>query len=204
MHVQGWQWKLWSAVWHVFWLHNKDTRATPMSSFWYLYCQCWACFAFCSTVSVVDFKQVYAGWVLVILMTGFLLTNNIFDWFIYFVAIFRWGTHLYVSLFLSVHPSISLSVCLSVHHALYLRKRASSNQFLVHICKMISQGFFSFFWNLIFWAVSGVKGQNIAQNENNYMCHVPSQEQYSIWSWFLVHLGKMMISPGIYFIFSGC
>ena len=42
----------------------------------------------CSGVSVVDFGQVNAGWVLVILMTKFLLTNNIFDGSIYFVVIF--------------------------------------------------------------------------------------------------------------------
>ena len=37
---------------------------------------------------VVHFGQVNAGWVLAILMTRFLLTNDIFDWFIYFVVIF--------------------------------------------------------------------------------------------------------------------
>ena len=41
-----------------------------------------------SSVSVADFGQVNACWVLVILMTRFLLTNNIFDWFIYFAVIF--------------------------------------------------------------------------------------------------------------------
>ena len=44
--------------------------------------------ALCSGVSFVDFGQVNAGWVLVILMTIFLLTNDIFDLFIYFVVIF--------------------------------------------------------------------------------------------------------------------
>ena len=33
------------------------------------------------------------------------------------------------------------------------------------------------------------------------MSHAISQEQYSIWSWFLVHLCKMMISPVMFFIF---
>ena len=42
----------------------------------------------CSGVSVVDFEQVNAGFVLVILMTRFLLTNDFFNWFIYFVIIF--------------------------------------------------------------------------------------------------------------------
>ena len=31
--------------------------------------------------------------------------------------------------------------------------------------------------------------------------HTISQERYSIWSWFLVHLCKMMISPGAFFFF---
>ena len=37
------------------------------------------------SVSVVDFEHVNAGWVLLILVI--LFTNNIFDWFIYFVVI---------------------------------------------------------------------------------------------------------------------
>ena len=40
-----------------------------------------------SGVSVVDFEQVSAGWVLVLLMTTFRLTNHIFDLFIYFNVI---------------------------------------------------------------------------------------------------------------------
>ena len=72
--VRGWQWR------HI--------RVTPLASFWYFYCQFWACLAPCSGVSVVNFEQVNAGWVLVILMRKFILINNIFDWFIYFVAIF--------------------------------------------------------------------------------------------------------------------
>ena len=52
---------------------------------------------------------------------------------------------------------------------------------------MISPGiFFIFFEIFIFWAVRGVKGQKIAQNEKRKLhlsCAI-SQEQYSIWSWF--------------------
>ena len=47
-------------------VNNKDTWATltPVTSFWYLYCQFWTDFTHCSGVSiVVDFKQVNAGWV---------------------------------------------------------------------------------------------------------------------------------------------
>ena len=70
---------------------------------------------------------------------------------------------------------------------------------------MVSPGvFFIFFQILIFWAVTGVKGQKIAQNEKEqlHLSRAISQEQYSIWSWFLVHYCKMMISPGVFFIFS--
>ena len=42
----------------------------------------------CSGVTVVDFGQLNICWVLVMLMARFLLTNDIFDWFIYFVIIF--------------------------------------------------------------------------------------------------------------------
>ena len=42
-----------------------------------LYCQLWVWLAPCPGAFVVDFVQVNAGWVLVILMTKFLLTNDI-------------------------------------------------------------------------------------------------------------------------------
>ena len=48
----------------------------------------WTWLAPCSGVTVVDFGQLNACWVLVMLMARFLLTNDIFDWFIYFVIIF--------------------------------------------------------------------------------------------------------------------
>ena len=35
-----------------------------------------------------------------------------------------------------------------------------------------------------------------------YPSHTISQEKYSIWSWFLVHLHKMIISPEDFFVFS--
>ena len=57
------------------------------SKFWWFYCQFWAWLAPSSDVSVVDFEQVSAGWVLVLLMTRFRLTNHIFDLFIYFNVI---------------------------------------------------------------------------------------------------------------------
>ena len=45
-----------------------------------LYCRLWACLVPCSGVFIVDFEQVNTGWECwVILMTRFLLTNDIFD-----------------------------------------------------------------------------------------------------------------------------
>ena len=73
---------------YVFGLCSKDTRTAPLASCWCLYCQFWAWLASCSGVFSADFGQVNAGCVLVILMTRFLLTNDLFDWFIYFAVIF--------------------------------------------------------------------------------------------------------------------
>ena len=53
-----------------------------------LYCWLSAWLGPSSTVSVVDFGEVNAGWVLVILMARSLLPNNIFDQSIYFVVMF--------------------------------------------------------------------------------------------------------------------
>ena len=36
----------------------------------------------------------------------------------------------------------------------------------------------------------------------NYICHALYLRNSSIWSWFLVYWCKMMISPGVFFIFS--
>ena len=44
-----------------------------------LYCRVWAWLAPCSGVTDTDFGQVNVCWVLVILMTRFLLTNDIFE-----------------------------------------------------------------------------------------------------------------------------
>ena len=63
----------------------------------------------------------------------------------------------------------------------------------------ISSCFLHFFDIFIFWAVRGVKGLKIIQNQKQqlYPTHTIAQEE----SWFLVHLCKMMISPGAFFQF---
>ena len=97
------------------------------------------------------------------------------------------------------------SVQPSVHRAPYLRNRISSHHNFWHTQVWnddISRCLFHFFDIFIFWAVEGKKLSKM--KNKNHMCHVShaiSQEQYSIWSWFLVHLCKMMISPGIFFHF---
>ena len=75
---------------------------------------------------------------------------------------------------------------------------------MVHICKMIiSPGFFSFFQNFNFLVVSEVKVQKMVQNDKN-VCQSRSisQEPYIIWLSFMLHMSKMIISPGFFFIFS--
>ena len=63
--------------------------------------------------------------------------------------------------------------------------------------------FFQFFHIFIFGAVRRVNRKKIAQNKKIAILHLSciiSQEQYSIWSWVLVHLCKMMIFPGFSFM----
>ena len=59
-----------------------------------------------------------------------------------------------------------------MRNAPYIRNRALPDRnFLVHICKMmIAPGFhffffFDFFKIFVFWAIRGVKEQNMAQNK---------------------------------------
>ena len=40
----------------MFKVNNKDTGATPLVSFWCLYCQLWTYLTPCSSVSIVDFE----------------------------------------------------------------------------------------------------------------------------------------------------
>ena len=109
------------------------------------------------------------------------------------IDFFRRGTRLYMSLF----PSVRLSCTISQEPYIIKLK------FLVHLCKMmIPPGVFFLIQIFISRDVRAVKGQKIVQNEKLQLhpsCTI-SQEQYSISSWFLVHLCKMMISPGAFFI----
>ena len=82
--------------------------------------------------------------------------------------------------------------------------------FTVHMCKMIislgfsfSFFFFSFFKILIFQVVRGVKGQKLVQNNKKFcLSHSISQESYIMRLSFMVHICKMIISSGFFFIFS--
>ena len=112
-----------------------------------------------------------------------------------------------MSLFPSVHPSIHPFVhsSLSIRHASHLRNSTSSNYNFWYTCVKWwyppQKNFF--FLILIFWAVWGLKEQKVAQNEKKQLdlSRAKSQEQYCIWSWFLVNVFKMMISPGAFFLF---
>ena len=61
--VQSQQWKHQNNVWNLFKINNDDTRTTSITSFWGLYCYPKAVFTHRSSVSIVDFKQVNSGWV---------------------------------------------------------------------------------------------------------------------------------------------
>ena len=63
-----------------------------------------------------------------------------------------------------------------------------------------------FFFNfkiLIFWVVSGLKGQKMAQNDKNFcLLHLIFQEtiSFDLHLWY-TYMYKSIISPGIFFIF---
>ena len=77
--------------------------------------------------------------------------------------------------------------------------------FMVHLCKMTISPCvsFHFFKILIFWVVKGVKEQKMAENDKQFcLLYSISHEPYIIWLSFLVHICKMIISSGVFFIFS--
>ena len=43
-------------------LTNVQRNSKPTASFWYLYCSLWTYFTSCSSVSIVNFEHVIAGW----------------------------------------------------------------------------------------------------------------------------------------------
>ena len=90
----------------------------------------------------------------------------------------------------------------------YLRNNLSYDCHLWYTCVKwwyLPGLFFHFFKTLILWVVKeggGVKGQKMVQNENKFcLSRSISQESYIIWFWFKVLMCKMIISPGIFFIF---
>ena len=75
--------------------------------------------------------------------------------------------------------------------------------FVVHKFKMMeSPGFSLFFQNFDFWVVRRVKVQKMAKMTKNCPLCLISQEPYIIWSWFLVHMCRMMTSQDPFFNFS--
>ena len=90
-------------------------------------------------------------------------------------AIFRWGTHLYMSLFPSIHLSVHPFNC----HAPCLRNCTSSD---------------NYFWEFL------VKGQKISQNDKKFcLCHPVSQEPHMYCDFW--YTCKMMISHKIFIFF---
>ena len=91
----------------------------------------------------------------------------------------------------------------SVHCTPYLRNYRSFDCHLSCTCiKWYLQGFFHFFKIIIFRFVSGVKGQKIDRNDKK-LCPSCSifQEPYIIWLSFMVHMCKIIISPGVFSFF---
>ena len=92
-----------------------------------------------------------------------------------------------------------------VRHTPYLRNYTSYGCDFWYTCEKwcYLQQIFTFFRILIFGVVRGVKGQKTVQNDKKfYLSHSISQEPYIIWFSFIVHMCKMIISPGFFFIFS--
>ena len=89
-----------------------------------------------------------------------------------------------------------------VCHAPYLNNHTSYD--LWYKCKMItSPGIFFIFSKFWFSGLLGGKRAKTVQNGKKFcLSHSISQEWYIIWLSFMVHKCKMIMSPGIFFIFS--
>ena len=110
------------------------------------------------------------------------------------------------SVCLSIWPSICLS--LSACRAPYLRNCTSDDIFLDTCVKWwYLQGFSIYFFFEFWFFLAGRRGGGKRAKDSQkwkielHLSHAISQEQYNLWSWFLVHLCKMMICPDILFHF---
>ena len=75
---------------------------------------------------------------------------------------------------------------------------------MVHICRVIiSPGVFFIFSKFWFsWLLVGLKWQTMVENDKKLcLSHSISEEPYIIWLSFMVHMCKMVISPGVFFHF---
>ena len=92
----------------------------------------------------------------------------------------------------------------SVCHALYFKNHISYDLHSWYTCvkEYYLQTVCSFFKKLIFEVIRGVKGQKMAQNDKKFcLSRSVPQEPYIRWLWSLVHMCKMMTSPGAFHLF---
>ena len=108
--------------------------------------------------------------------------------------IFRWDTHLCVSLFRSIRPS--------VHLAPFLRTRTWSNHNSWYTCVKwwYLQGFFSFFKNFDFLSCKSAKNSPKWKITITSVTRYISRTIHYIRPRFLGHLSKMMISSAKFLI----
>ena len=100
----------------------------------------------------------------------------------------------------SFHSSINLSICMSACLEPYISQESYIvwSSFMVHICKMIiSPGIFFIFSKFWFSDCQGVKVQKMAKN--SCLLHLIFQKPYVIWSSFMMHMFKRIISSGAFF-----
>ena len=60
-------------VWNMFKVNNKNTKTTPMASFWCFYWELWTYFTPCSSVFIVNFENVIADWDLIYNIAWYIL-----------------------------------------------------------------------------------------------------------------------------------
>ena len=89
-----------------------------------------------------------------------------------------------------------------------LRNRTSSLSFMVHLCEMRKYPglfffffFFNFFKIFIFRIFRGKREKMDQTDKKLCLSCLISQGPYIIWSSFMVHMCKMIISPGIFHFF---
>ena len=125
-------------MWNIFRVNNKDTRATPIKWFWCLYCKLWMDSAHYFDVSINDFEQVNADWIVCLKFVKILLTS----WNPSRTKVIKQKQPPGGVLLKHLCQSLFFNKVAGIRPATLLKKRLRHSYFFVYFAKFLRTGYF--------------------------------------------------------------